>query len=308
MRTLKLGTRGSKLALTQSRFVRDQLEDKTGLAVEIEVIKTTGDRITDRSFDQMEGEGFFTKEIEEALLTRRIDLAVHSLKDLRTTMPDGLTVGAVGFREDRREFLIMRPGLRQESGVLPLPAGAVIGTSSARRQSQIAFYNPDLRIKDLRGNVPTRVEKVRQGDYDAIIVAAAGVTRLNLDLSDLEAVWLAPQLFLPAPGQGILAIQNRSSDAEIEEVIATLDSESARIEVALERGLLALFDAGCSLPLGVYSEVESDRFHLAAVLGKRDGSSWKGLDKAEADGKSVDEVVNAVYADLTSNDYKANQD
>ena len=165
----------------------------------IKIVKTSGDKIDDISFDKMEGKCFFTKELEDSLLSHEIDLAVHSLKDLMTVQPDGLKLGAVGYRADRREMLLIRKESRIGNGVLPVKEGGIIGTSSARRKCQINFHNDSLQIKDLRGNVPTRVNKLRQGMYDTIVIAVAGVKRLGLDLSDLDAIELEPETFLPAP-------------------------------------------------------------------------------------------------------------
>ena len=216
-RPLTIGTRGSDLAMWQANFVRSILENDHGQTVRINIIKTAGDRIQHLSFDKMEGKGFFTKELEEALLAGEIDLAVHSLKDLMTTQPDGLKLGAVGYRFDRRELLLIRPGSVAGDGVLPVKEGGIIGTSSARRKCQIVHHNPTLEIKDLRGNVPTRINKLREEQYDAIIIAYAGVLRLELDLSDLVARPLDPLQFFPAPAQGILGIQIRANDNRVEQ-------------------------------------------------------------------------------------------
>ena len=292
---LIIGSRGSDLALYQANFIHDVLVEKHGCAVDIKIIKTTGDKIDTVSFDKMEGKGFFTKELEEALLAKEIDLAVHSLKDLMTTMPDGLKLGAVGYRANRRELLLIRKESFTAEGIVPVKEGGVIGTSSARRQCQIAFHNPTLSMKDLRGNVPTRVRKLREGLYDAILIAAAGVERLELDLSDLEAVQLDAEQFLPAPAQGILGIQIRSDDAGTMATIGKLGDSHASIEAQLERGLLAKYDAGCSLPLGVFSKVTDDTLCLKAVLGERDGDGWAGLKQAEIVGTDIRQVVDDTF-------------
>jgi len=297
-----IGSRGSDLALYQANFIHDILVEKHGCAVEIKIIKTTGDKIDTVSFDKMEGKGFFTKELEEALLAKEIDLAVHSLKDLMTTMPDGLELGAVGYRANRRELLLIRKESFTGKGVLPVKDGGVIGTSSARRQCQIAFHNPTLTMKDLRGNVPTRVQKLREGQYDAILIAAAGVERLELDLSDLEAVQLDAEQFLPAPAQGILGIQIRSDDDATEATIGKLGSTQALIEAQLERGLLARYDSGCSLPLGVFSEVSDDNLRLKAVLGVRDSEGWEGLKQAEIIGTDIRQIVDDTLNALNGSD------
>lgn len=296
---LVLGTRGSDLALWQANYISSVLQERTGCRVKIEIIKTSGDRIDHLSFDKMEGKGFFTKELEDALSNGTIDLAVHSLKDLMTTQPDDLTVGAVGFRADRRELLLVRPDSYREGSVLPVKPGGVIGTSSARRQAQIVSLNAELTIADLRGNVPTRVRKLREGQYDAIIVAKAGVDRLKLELGDLQAIPLESDLFLPAPAQGILGIQIRRDDSRTAGLVGSLHSKSAELEAKLERGLLAKFEAGCSLPLGVFSQIDGDSLRLRAVLGKRFDGYWVGLRGVDVSGSDPDELVEKAFAQLS---------
>ncbi|MCM2272060.1 MAG: hydroxymethylbilane synthase [candidate division Zixibacteria bacterium] len=295
MTRLTIGSRGSDLALYQANFIRSILEREHGCEVEIRIIKTAGDKIDNVSFEQMEGKGFFTKELEDALLAREIDLAVHSLKDLMTSMPTGLKLGAVGYRADRRELLLIRKESVSGDGLLPVRAGGVIGTSAARRKGQVAFHNPSLKVADLRGNVPTRVAKLREGKYDAILLASAGVTRLNLDLSDLQVIALDPEQFLPAPAQGILGIQIRDNDPRVGSVISKLGSAAAMREAMLERGLLARFDSGCSLPLGVFSEVRGDQLRLKAALATRDGDQWTGMKRTDITGTDVDGVISEAY-------------
>jgi hydroxymethylbilane synthase len=293
-----IGSRGSDLALYQARFVRDILQKDHGCDVSIKVIKTSGDKIDDLAFDKMDGKGFFTKELEDALLSNEIDLAVHSLKDLMTTQPEGLKLGAVGYRADRRELLLIRPESGISEGLLPVKPQGIIGTSSARRSCQIAHHNPSLQILDLRGNVPTRIRKLREGRYDAILVAAAGVARLKLDLSDLEAIHLGEEEFLPAPAQGILGIQIRCDNPPVEDVVSQLGSSKAATEASLERGLLAKFDAGCSLPLGVCSHVAGDRLRLNAVMGQRQNDRWTGLKQVEVAGTDIETLVNQAFEQL----------
>ena len=297
-RKIIIGTRGSDLALYQANFIHDILVNEYKCLVEIKIIKTTGDKIDTISFDKMEGKGFFTKELEEVLLNKEIDLAVHSLKDLMTTQPSGLKLGAVGYRADRREMLLIRKESLGSNKVIPVKDGGVIGTSSARRKCQIVHYNPTLQIKDLRGNVPTRINKLRNGQYDAIIVAAAGVNRLELNLDDLEVILLDAEIFLPAPAQGILGIQIRDNDQFIESVVSKLGSKDEMISAMLERGLLAKFDAGCSLPLGVYSENNDGNLTLKAVLGIRENDQWKGLKKIELSGTDVEQIVSDAFQKL----------
>ena len=295
---LIIGSRGSELALVQANLVRNAIEASADCRAEIKVIKTQGDRIDHLSFDKMEGKGFFTKELELALLDRSIDLAVHSLKDLPTRQPDRLKIGAVGFRADRRELVLIRPEACQGSGIIPVKEEGVIGTSSPRRKCQIARHNPGLKIKDLRGNVPTRVQKLREGQYDAILIAVAGIDRLELDLADLIVKRLDPTLFLPAPGQGILALQTRIDNDEVNATIARLNDQTASAEAALERGLLAKFDSGCSLPLGVYSEVNGAEFRLLAVLGEPGNEESGRVRRIDVSGRDIDRLVLTAFTAL----------
>jgi len=248
-----IGTRGSDLALWQANFVRKELE-RIGHQVHIEIITTQGDKVQDLGFDKMEGKGFFTKEIEAALLKRDIDLAVHSHKDLETKQPEGLKVAAVSARENPCELLLVCESAYQENALWGLRKDAVVGTSSARRKSQLLALRQDVQIKELRGNVPTRVEKLRSGEYDAILLAKAGVLRLDLDLSGLVSIDLTPDEFVPAPAQGVLALQIRSVDTELQNILKQLNDSKVQKIVHLERSVLNLMDGGCQLPLGVYCD------------------------------------------------------
>lgn len=297
---LIIGTRGSKLALWQAKFIKAKLETIAAMPVRLEIIKTQGDKIQNKSFSEMPGQGFFAKELEEKLLDNSIDLAVHSLKDLMTTMPLELALTAAGFREDNREAVLIHKDAYDPGRPLRVREGGSIGSSSVRRQSQIAALSPDLKMKDLRGNVPTRINKLRDGNYDAIIIAYAGIKRLGLDLSDVEVFLQENDSFYPAPGQGILGIQTRAGDERVNSIVEQLDDPVARIEVALERGLLARFKGGCQLPLGVYSEVDGDSLALHAVLGRKENNIWTGLIKASARGKDVKSLIDQVYAALTA--------
>lgn len=248
-----IGTRGSDLALWQANFVRKELEHR-GHEVHIEIIKTQGDKIQDLSFDKMEGKGFFTKEIEDALLRKEIDLAVHSHKDLETNQPDGLEVAAVSSRANPCELLLIRESVHEQNALWGLKKDAIVGTSSARRKSQLLALRPDVQIKELRGNVPTRVEKLKTGEYDAILLAKAGILRLELDLSDLVCIDLTPDEFVPAPAQGVLALQVRSSAIELKNILKQINDPAVQKLVHLERSVLNLMDGGCQLPLGVYCD------------------------------------------------------
>jgi hydroxymethylbilane synthase len=270
-RSLRLGTRGSDLALWQARRVAGLITDRLGLECATEVIRTQGDRIQDVTFRKMEGKGFFTKELQDALLTDRVDLVVHSLKDLPTEEPEGLEIIAIPERGNPADLLLASPGLLEPDHAHPfgLPAGAVLGTSSLRRAAQALASSPEIEIRALRGNVPTRVRKLREGDYDAILLAAAGVERLGLDIDDLDCVELTPEVMLPAPGQGALAIETRTGDGRTEPLSALNDPIVARC-VGSERRLLELLGGGCHLPLGCLASEDEKGSRLQAALGDID--------------------------------------
>lgn len=264
---IKIGSRGSDLALWQANFVKSELE-KLGERVEINIIKTQGDQIQHLSFDKLEGKGFFTKEIEDALLKKEVDLAVHSHKDLPTTSPEGLTIAAVSEREDPSDLLLIHPSAFNPGNRFSLKENATVGTSSARRKSQLLSFLPSVRIEDIRGNVPTRVQRLKEGKYDAILIAAAGIERLKLDLSGLHVTKLSPDEFIPAPAQGVLALQVRETDTELIQVLQKLNSTKVQREIAVERKILNLFDGGCQLPLGAYCHTENNKLVIRAAKAK----------------------------------------
>jgi hydroxymethylbilane synthase len=259
MKKITIGSRGSDLALWQANHVKRQLEH-LGHEVEIKVIITQGDAIQNLSFDKLEGKGFFTKEIETALLDKSIDLAVHSHKDLETNPPAGLIIAAVSEREDPSELLLIRNESVDKDQKWNLKSEAIIGTSSARRKSQINLYRSDLQINDLRGNVPTRIQKLRDELYDAILLAKAGVDRLQLDLSEFHVEVLNPTEFVPAPAQGVLGLQIREDDQEMKEIMAHLNHIDIAQKIGIERKILNLMEGGCQLPLGVYCPNEKQLF------------------------------------------------
>ncbi len=269
--TCRIGTRGSELALWQARTIQ-RLLGELGTRAELEIIKTKGDKIDDVPLAKLEGKGFFTKEPEDALLDGRVDLAVHSLKDLSTEMPDGLVLAAMVGREDPREMLLVRPEAVDQArlaagDVLPLADGARLGTSAARRQAQVGRLRPDVRIVDLRGNVPTRVNRLREGRYDAILLACAGLKRLELDLSDLFTLPLDAARFVPAPAQGMLGLQCRDEDLW-RRTIARLDCAEAARAVRAERNLLCRLEGGCQLPFGVNITGAGAEWRLEAFLAR----------------------------------------
>lgn len=268
---LRLGTRGSDLALWQARHVAGLVSDELDLECTIEIVKTRGDRIQDVAFSKMEGKGFFTKELQDALVDGHVDLVVHSLKDLPTEEPDGLAIVAIPERAAAADLLLARQGLleRNHADPLGLPAGAVLGTSSLRRASQALALSPEIVVRALRGNVPTRIRKLRDGDYDAILLAAAGVRRLELEIDDLDCVELTPEVMLPAPGQGALAIEVRADD-EITRPLSDLHDPAVARCVGAERRLLELLGGGCHLPFGCLASENDTGIRLQAVLGDID--------------------------------------
>ena len=258
---LVIGTRGSRLALWQADHIEARLKAR-GHRTEQRIIKTQGDRVQDLSFDKMEGKGFFTKEIESELLAGTIDMAVHSCKDLETRDPEGLHIAAIAGRAACEELLLIRRDARDPGKELELKSDAIVGTSSARRKSQLAMLRPDVRIADLRGNVPTRVEKLRSGDFDAILLAKAGIDRLGLDLGDLHVIELDPRVFVPAPAQGALAVQARRDDARANQAAEDLHDDAAALCVGLERAVLFGYRGGCQVPLGVHATCSGSSFSL----------------------------------------------
>ncbi|MEZ4936092.1 MAG: hydroxymethylbilane synthase [Crocinitomicaceae bacterium] len=282
-RNVIIGSRGSELALWQANFVQSRLK-KLGIRSEIKIIKTQGDKIQDLSFDKMEGKGFFTKEIEEALLKKEIDLAVHSHKDLETNQPYGLKIAAVSDREDPRELILIKKSSFNPEIEFGVKFGGVIGTSSARRQTQLLASRSDIKLKDLRGNVPTRIDKLRNQDYDAIVLAYAGVKRLKIDLSEFETQLLDPKKFVPAPAQGALGIQIRKEDEELDQLLQALNSPDVQIQIGVERAILNRMEGGCQLPLGVYCQKDKTfKVYLSYAKTKGEVAQYLELEGEEAD-------------------------
>jgi hydroxymethylbilane synthase len=265
MAKLRIGSRGSQLALWQANHVASLLREK-GHTVEIEVIKTTGDKITDVALAKVGTKGMFTKEIEEALAAKRVDLAVHSLKDVPTDLAQEFELAAIMKREDPRDALISV----KFSALEELPQGAKVGTSSLRRQCQLKAMRPDLEIFPLRGNVDTRLRKLESGEYDAIILAAAGVKRLGLDQYVRSRI--SADVMCPAVGQGALAIETRRDDAHTRVLLAFLNDADTRVAIECERALLGSLGGGCQVPIGAYAEKRERQVFLRAIVGRPDGS------------------------------------
>ncbi len=265
MRILRIGTRGSMLAKWQAESVRKQLFAATGVEAEIVIIKTSGDKMQQAPLTQIGGKGIFIKELEEALLEETIDLAVHSVKDVPTDIPSRLMFPAVCRRDDVRDCLV-------GSTLANLRQGARVGTSSLRRQAQLRHLRPDLDLRDLRGNVDTRLRKVESGEYEAVMVAKAGLDRLGLSQRISEV--LAPELCMPAVGQGAIAVECRLKDTEAADLLAPLDDAETRTAILAERALLAALHGGCQVPLGAWARVERSELLLDACVCSVDGSQY----------------------------------
>ena len=270
-----IGSRGSQLALWQARHVASLLNCET----RIEIIKTTGDKIQDVPLSQVGGKGLFTKEIEEALLDHRIDLAVHSLKDMPSELPAGLTLAAIPEREDPRDALVglaLAPGLR-------------VGTSSLRRSVQLANLNLALKIESLRGNVDTRLRKLQEGQFDTIVLAAAGLRRLGW--ADRISSTLPIDVMIPAVGQGALAIETRDDGGEAYRIAQTLEHQDSRRAITAERAFLAVFGGGCQVPIGAHATIDGSEIHLRAFVSDPDGSNTKRGEERGTDPIGVGEEL-----------------
>jgi hydroxymethylbilane synthase len=265
MARLRIGSRGSQLALWQAHHISALLRER-GHEVELEIIKTTGDKITDVALAKVGTKGMFTKEIEEALAEGRIDLAVHSLKDLPTELSQGFEIAAISTRENPRDVFC---SLKYQT-IDDLPRGARVGTSSLRRQAQLKAVRADLDIYPLRGNVDTRLRKLESGEYDAIILAAAGLNRLGK--TELVRQVISAQIMCPAAGQGALGIEIRAGDAATRQHLLFLDDAAARAATTCERALLNRLGGGCQVPIGAFAEVCNGRLHLEAIVADPDGS------------------------------------
>ncbi len=265
MAYLRIGSRGSQLALWQANHISALLRGR-GHEVEIEIIHTTGDKITDVALAKVGTKGMFTKEIEEALAAGRVDLAVHSLKDLPTELPKGFEIAAITERQDPRDAFCSR----HYSDINDLPNGARVGTSSLRRQAQLKAIRPDLEIHPLRGNVDTRLRKLEQGEYKAVILASAGLKRLGK--TELIRQIIPAEIMCPAAGQGALGIEIREADAKTRELLQFLDDAKARAATTCERALLNSLGGGCQVPIGAFAEMRNGKLHLESLVADPDGS------------------------------------
>lgn len=268
MKKLIIATRGSKLALWQSEHIKAQLEEAyEGLEVELKVMKTKGDIILDTPLAKIGGKGLFTKELEDAMLRGEAHIAVHSLKDVPTEFPDGLVLGVITKREDVRDCLLSE----QYDSIEALPENAVVGTTSLRRRMQILALRPDLKIKNLRGNVNTRIRKLKEGEYDAIILATAGLNRLGLTSEVKYATPISSTQMIPAMGQAALGIE-AIDDPAVLELISILNDEEADIETRVERDFVEVLQGGCQVPIGVNAKLKGDEIAVRCIVGMPDGS------------------------------------
>jgi hydroxymethylbilane synthase len=268
VRPLRIGSRGSILARWQAEYVRKRLFQLTGMEAEIVIIKTSGDKMQQAPLTQIGGKGIFIKELEEALLEETVDLAVHSVKDIPTETPSRLFFPAVCRRDDVRDCLISNTGTLLAN----LKPGARVGTGSLRRQGQLRHYRPDLDIRELRGNVDTRLRKVESGEYDAIVLSKAGLDRLGWSQKITEA--LSTDISLPAVGQGAIAIESRVKDLEAAEILGKLDDEETRTVIIAERALLAALQGGCQVPVGAWARMERGELVMEAMVCSMDGVQY----------------------------------
>jgi hydroxymethylbilane synthase len=263
-----IGSRGSELALWQAYYIKRELEKKhKKLTVEVKIIKTKGDKILDVPLSKIGDKGLFTKELENALLRNEVDIAVHSLKDLQTVIPEGLTLAAVTKRHPVEDVLIAR---KKGTTIFDLPYNAVVATGALRRKSQLLHLRPDIRTVELRGNVPSRIKKFLESDWDAIILARAGVERLGLKKH--ISSFISADLMLPAVGQGVLGIEISSKRSDVAEIVQVLHDKKTAAAVLAERQFLKELEGGCQVPIGALGEVKSNGFYFTALVGSLDGS------------------------------------
>ncbi len=303
-----IGTRGSQLALWQANFIKSEIERHfDDLTVELNIIKTTGDRITDRPLAMIGGKGLFVKEIENALLNKDIDLAVHSMKDMPGELPEGLTIGAVPERDNPFDVLIAKDNLKLSE----YRTGARVGTSSLRRASQIKHVRPDVSIVSIRGNLDTRLKKLKTGEYDAIVLAAAGLRRLGQ--ADEITEYIDETVMIPAVGQGALCIETRENDTDIEQIMQQLDHDETRICVTGERAFLKQIEGSCHIPVACFARIVNHQVVMTAVVASEDGKTLvkqqivSPINRVEKSGRALaDQVLEkggkTILEQLNSND------
>ena len=289
-REIIIGTRGSKLALIQSEEIRRRLQEK-GCSSTLKIIKTKGDKILDTPLSKIGDKGLFVKEIEEELLKKTVDIAVHSLKDLPSVLPDELCIGATPLREDKRDVFISKDGRKLHE----LSRGKVIGTSSLRRKAQILSMRPDLIVKDIRGNLDTRLRKLEEGEFDGLILAAAGLIRMGL--KDKITEYFSPDMVIPSPGQGVIAVEVRKDNRDILNLLKEIDNSVSRDEISAERTFLFAIEGGCQIPAGASAAISGNSLTLKGFIASTDGKKmFKGeirgdRDKGEEQGKELAEKL-----------------
>lgn len=293
MRKIVIGSRRSNLALTQTEWVIEQLKKHTNdYEFEVKKIVTKGDKILDVTLSKVGGKGLFVKEIEQAMFDHEIDMAVHSMKDMPSQLPEGLEIACVPEREDHRDAFISNDHVKLDD----LKEGAIVGTSSLRRGAQLLTYRPDLKIQWIRGNIETRLRKLKEENFDAIILAAAGLKRMGWS-TDLITQYLEPEVCLPAVGQGALAIECRESDAELKQLLSKINNEYTATTVAAERKFLSMLEGSCSVPIAAYAVREGDQITLTGLVSSSDGKTVLKTQSTSTDpiqaGESVaNELIN----------------
>ncbi len=294
---LRIGTRSSRLALWQAHHVQELLA-RQGQEAELVEISTQGDQDQSSSFSGMSGSGFFTKAIEEALLAEKVDIAVHSHKDLETTATPGTRIAAIPERAISTDLLLVHPSHYDPAPLLPVKKEGMLGSSSPRRQEQVRMYRPDLQIEELRGNVPTRLQKLRDEKYSAILIAKAGIERLEEDVSEFHSLTLPEERFIPAPAQGALAVQIREDDTDTERIVKELHYPASAIPCGIERGILQRFRGGCQLPLGAHCREEETQYRIWSMVLPEGSKSAKRLEMTFS--KREEGIADRVAAKLKS--------
>ncbi len=301
MRHIIVGSRKSNLALTQTKWVIEQLKKVTDqYTFEIKEISTKGDRILNVTLSKVGGKGLFVKEIEKEMFDKTVDMAVHSMKDMPSVLPEGLVIGSVPKREDHRDILISKNNEKLDD----LKEGAIIGTSSLRRSAQLLAYRPDLNIKWIRGNIDTRLRKLKEEDYDAILLASAGVKRSGWN-EDIISEFIEPEVCLPAVGQGALAIECREEDQDLLNLLTLINDEYTAKTVSAERKFLNLLEGSCQVPIAGYAVIEEDEVVLTALVASGDGktilkTTRKSKDPIEAGELAAADLINQGAQDLVA--------
>lgn len=302
MRKIVVGTRKSNLALTQTNWVIEQLK-KAGVENEFDVKKivTKGDKILNVTLSKVGGKGLFVKEIEQAMYDKEIDFAVHSMKDMPSQMPDGLIISTIPEREDHRDAYIAKDHVALKD----LPEGSIVGTSSLRRKAQIMAERPDIEIKWIRGNIETRLRKLNEEDYDAIILAVSGLKRVGLS-EELITEYLEPSICVPAAGQGALAIESREDDQDLRELLDVINNDYTTRTVTAERTFLHLLEGGCQIPIGGYAYLENDEIILTALVGTPDGKTIlketvRGTDPHAVGKEAAEKLISQGAKDIVEN-------